>query len=167
TASELREHTAELGSVGGVSSWGVDAAGELFAVDYGGTIFRILPQAPPNLTVSAVTAPATGVAGSAINVTNRVRNAGGVTAVGPFRIGIYLSAGSSTPGSGTLVGSRTVNSLAGGAESAATTAVAVPAGIAAGLYFVSAVADIDETVDESSEGDNGLTASTRVEIVRP
>ncbi len=167
TASDLREHTAELGSVGSLSSWGVDADGELFAVDYGGTIFRILPQAPPNLTVSAVTAPATGVAGSVINVTNRVRNAGGVTAVGPFRIGIYLSAGSSTPGSGTLVGSRTVNSLAGGAESVATTAVTVPAGIAAGLYFVSAVADIDETVDESSEGDNGLTASTRVEIVRP
>jgi glucose/arabinose dehydrogenase/subtilase family serine protease len=167
TASDLREHTAELGAVGGLSSWGVDAAGELFAVDYGGTIFRILPQAPPNLTVSAVTAPVTGVAGGVINVTNRVRNAGGVTAVGPFRIGIYLSAGSSTPGSGTLVGSRIVTSLAGGAESVATTAVTVPAGIAAGLYFVSAVADIDEIVDESSEGDNGLTASTRVEIIRP
>ena len=32
-----------------VSSFGVDADGELFAVDYGGTIFRILPQDPPNL----------------------------------------------------------------------------------------------------------------------
>ena len=52
--------------------------------------------------MSAVTAPATGVAGGTINVTNRVRNAGGVTAVGPFRVGIYLSSGSSTPGAGTL-----------------------------------------------------------------
>ncbi len=167
TASDLREHTAEFGAVGGVGSFGVDADGELFALDYGGTIYRILPQDPPNLRVTTVTVPATGVAGGTISVTNRIRNAGGVTAVGPFRVGLYLSSGSGTPGAGTFLGSRTVTSLAGGLESPATTAVTVPPGTAPGLYFVSAVVDIDEAVDESDEGDNGLTAATRVEIIRP
>ena len=153
--------------MGGVSSFGVDADGELFALDYGGTIYRILPQDPPNLRVTTVTVPATGVAGGTISVTNRIRNAGGVTAVGPFRVGLYLSSGSGTPGAGIFLGSRTVTSLAGGLESPATTAVTVPPGTAPGLYFVSAVVDIDETVDESDEGDNGLTAATRVEIIRP
>ena len=167
TASDLREHTAELGPVGAVGSFGVDADGELFALDYGGTIYRILPQDPPNLRVTTVTVPATGVAGGTISVTNRIRNAGGVTAVGPFRVGLYLSSGSGTPGAGIFLGSRTVTSLAGGLESPATTAVTVPPGTAPGLYFVSAVVDIDGTVDESDEGDNGLTAATRVEIIRP
>src|SRR5262249_60446317 len=98
TASDLPEPTAEFGPVGGVSSFGVDADGELFVIDYGGTIYRILPAAPPNLRVTTVGVPATGVAGGTINITNRIENAGGVTAVGPFRVGFYLSADSSTPG---------------------------------------------------------------------
>jgi glucose/arabinose dehydrogenase len=40
TTSDLREHTAELSS-SSISSFGVDAAGELYYVNYGGTIVRI------------------------------------------------------------------------------------------------------------------------------
>jgi glucose/arabinose dehydrogenase len=53
TASDLVEHTAELGAAAAnVSSFGVDAAGELYVVGYFGTIYRIalasgtLPQNP-------------------------------------------------------------------------------------------------------------------------
>jgi glucose/arabinose dehydrogenase len=48
TASDLREHTAEL-TPGNVSSFGVDASGELYFVDYSnGAIVRIAaPSAPP------------------------------------------------------------------------------------------------------------------------
>jgi glucose/arabinose dehydrogenase len=46
TASDLREHTSEL-SPGGVSTFGTDAAGELYFSDYSaGTITRIAPTAP-------------------------------------------------------------------------------------------------------------------------
>jgi len=49
-ASDVREMNAELG-VGpvSVSSFGVDAVGELFIVNYGGTILRVVgaPMAPP------------------------------------------------------------------------------------------------------------------------
>jgi glucose/arabinose dehydrogenase len=56
TAADLQEHTTQLnpaGSVGNVSSFGVDAAGELFIVTYAGTIFRLVvaPSAPTNLRI--------------------------------------------------------------------------------------------------------------------
>src|SRR5215471_8957340 len=48
TASDLREHTADL-TPGNVSSFGVDAFGELYVVDYSnGAIVRILPGTPPS-----------------------------------------------------------------------------------------------------------------------
>jgi hypothetical protein len=43
--SDLREHTSEL-SPASISTFGVDAAGELYVVNYGsGTIARIEPRA--------------------------------------------------------------------------------------------------------------------------
>ena len=56
-ASDLREHTAELGGaseLAGISSFGVDANGELFVVSYSrGVVLRILapPAAPSNLRI--------------------------------------------------------------------------------------------------------------------
>ena len=49
TASNLTEHTGELGSIGNVSSFGIDADGELYLVSYQGSILKILgpPTAPP------------------------------------------------------------------------------------------------------------------------
>jgi glucose/arabinose dehydrogenase len=53
SASDLREHTAELGgrsAIGSVSSFGVDADGELYVVSHTlGSIFKIIPPAaaPP------------------------------------------------------------------------------------------------------------------------
>jgi glucose/arabinose dehydrogenase len=59
TASDRREHTAELGGrtvVGSVSSFGADADGELYIVNYNGTIVRITaplsaPPAPTGLKI--------------------------------------------------------------------------------------------------------------------
>jgi glucose/arabinose dehydrogenase len=53
TASDLREHTADL-APGSVSSFGVDASGELYFVDYtNGAIVRIMPVAstPPTMAL--------------------------------------------------------------------------------------------------------------------
>jgi glucose/arabinose dehydrogenase len=51
TASGLAEHTAELGGraqLGSISSFGVDAAGELYIVSYSGRVLRLdgVPRAP-------------------------------------------------------------------------------------------------------------------------
>ena len=57
TASDVREHTAELGgaaTLGNVASFGVDASGELYIVSYArGVILRILmpPSAPTGLRI--------------------------------------------------------------------------------------------------------------------
>src|SRR5262245_33716826 len=51
TASAPTEHTAELGGsavIGNISSFGLDAAGELYIVNHtGGSIVQILPAVPP------------------------------------------------------------------------------------------------------------------------
>jgi glucose/arabinose dehydrogenase len=52
-ATDVTEHTAELGSVGNISSFGVDADGELYLVSYsGGRIVKIIgpAAAPPTPT---------------------------------------------------------------------------------------------------------------------
>jgi glucose/arabinose dehydrogenase len=60
TASDLREHTSELGSPG-VTSFGVDAAGELYFTNYGaGTISRITSAAPANNAIVQIDIPANG-----------------------------------------------------------------------------------------------------------
>ena len=55
TASDLRDHTADLGGaplVASLSSFGVDAAGELYLANYSaGTILRIRPDAEPEALV--------------------------------------------------------------------------------------------------------------------
>jgi glucose/arabinose dehydrogenase len=58
-ASDLREHTTELGGrpqLGNISSFGVDADGELYVVNYSGSIVKILgpagaPAAPTGLRI--------------------------------------------------------------------------------------------------------------------
>ncbi|HUF47601.1 MAG TPA: PQQ-dependent sugar dehydrogenase [Vicinamibacterales bacterium] len=48
TASDLVEHTAELGAAAqSPASFGVDASGELFVVSYAGAVHRILSTLPP------------------------------------------------------------------------------------------------------------------------
>ena len=56
-ASDLREHTSEL-SPGGVSTFGTDAAGELYFSDYGGgTIKRIASNAPTSAPIMSIDSP--------------------------------------------------------------------------------------------------------------
>ena len=57
TASNLTEHSSELGNVGNVSSFGIDADGELYVVSYSlGSVLKILgpptgPAAPTGLRI--------------------------------------------------------------------------------------------------------------------
>jgi hypothetical protein len=52
-ASDLREHTGELGNPGNVSAFGVDAAGELYVVSYSqGAVLKIIgPRAAPPVPI--------------------------------------------------------------------------------------------------------------------
>lgn len=62
-AVDLREHTAELGgsaALGGIASFGVDAAGELYLASFNGTIIRILPGVRTPAPILYVDTPANG-----------------------------------------------------------------------------------------------------------
>jgi glucose/arabinose dehydrogenase len=54
TASQLLDHTPELGALGNISSFGVDATGEMYVVGYSqGSVFKIVgpPPAPAGLRI--------------------------------------------------------------------------------------------------------------------
>ena len=58
TVADLVEHTADLGGstvLGGISGFGVDAAGELYIINHSaGTILRVVgaPAAPTNVRIT-------------------------------------------------------------------------------------------------------------------
>ena len=97
--------------------------------------------------------PATIVDGSSFSVTETVQNNGGVTASASTTRYFLSKAGSKTGGR-QLSGHRAVPSLAAGATSTGAVTVTVPAGTAAGTYFLLACADDTALVPESNESNN-------------
>ncbi|HEX6463174.1 MAG TPA: PQQ-dependent sugar dehydrogenase, partial [Vicinamibacterales bacterium] len=64
TASDLQEHTSDL-SPGDVTSFGVDASGELYFCNYSaGTVMQIVPAAAPPPVIVGVSPPAGSSAGA-------------------------------------------------------------------------------------------------------
>jgi subtilase family serine protease len=123
----------------------------------------------PDLILTRVSGPATnvGAAGQPLAVTLAVKNQGPVPATaGPFRIALYLSM-SDVPGTGALIGNVSVTGVAAGATATVPATVVVPASLAAGTYFLAAVADFLDVVAESEELNNGLTSATEVAIRQP
>src|SRR5262249_7320120 len=95
---------------------------------------------PPDLVVSALTAPATGGANGSIAVSDTTLNQGAGPAVASVTA-FYLSTNTTLDASDVALGTRNVPSLAAGASSSATTTLTIPAGTAGGTYYVLAAAD--------------------------
>jgi len=69
TAADLRDHTADVGAIGNISSFGVDAAGDVYVLSHSlGRVYR-LSASGPILTLDSVTAQpgAVDIAGWAID----------------------------------------------------------------------------------------------------
>jgi len=118
----------------------------------------------PDLDVTAFSVPASAQPGDVIAASNTVQNIGNAAA-GSFRVGIYFSSDATCNTSDTLIGSRTIASLAAGASSAANTPATIPPGAAVGTRYMCAVADDLGAVAESNESNN--SASTSLTIVQP
>src|SRR5262249_1864649 len=111
----------------------------------------------PDLLLTSLTAPAAGGAGQPIAASSTARNQGGPGSVAPpFRIGFFLSPPGAAPGTGLLIGNRSVPGLAGNVSASASTVLTIPAGTAAGTYVLSALADADNVISEWDETNNGL-----------
>ena len=118
----------------------------------------------PDLDITAVSAPASALPGDVITVSNTVQNIGNAAA-GSFRVGIYFSNDSTCSTSDTLIGTRTIASLAAGAWSAAGTPATIPSSAALGTRYICALADDLNQVAESNEGNN--TGFASISIVQP
>ena len=115
----------------------------------------------PDLVVASLTAPAAGGAGTTLTVTDTTRNAGsGAAAASATRY--YLSLNSLLDAADIAIGSRAVPALAPGASDTATVALALPASVPAGFYYLMAVADGDGAVPEAQEGNNILMRAIEI-----
>ena len=107
-----------------------------------------------DLTVSALSAPATAAPGAAVSVSDTTGNAAGGLAAGASTTSFYLSANAAWETTDALLGSRAVASLAAGAISSSTTVVTIPAATASGAWYLLARADSAGAVPESNETNN-------------
>jgi subtilase family serine protease len=115
--------------------------------------FAVSVKLGPDLTISALSAPASGGAGQTITITDTTKNQGG-DATGPSRTQFFLSADAALGASDLLLGARDIPSLAAGGTSAGSTTVTIQPGTAAGNWYLIAKADAEEIVTETSETNN-------------
>ncbi len=113
----------------------------------------------PDLVISAVSAPAQGGAGTSITVADTTVNQGARPSVASATK-FYLSSDATFDSGDVALGSRAVPALAAGAASSASTTLTIPAGTAAGAYFVIAKADADGANAESNAGNNTAASTT-------
>ena len=106
----------------------------------------------PDLSVASFTLPFTVAAGSTVSVGDSVKNLG-AAAAGASVIRFYLSANSTFDSGDTLLGERAVGSLGAGLTSSGTTPVSIPSGLS-GSYYLFAIADGTNVVEEASETNN-------------
>jgi subtilase family serine protease len=106
-----------------------------------------------DLSVTALTAPATVATGQPISVSSTVHNGGNAAAPSvPLRF--YLATGTTRGDGDVLLGARAVPGLGIGASHTATTTLTIPVATDAGTYRILAVVDEDGAVGELNEANN-------------
>jgi subtilase family serine protease len=106
----------------------------------------------PDLTVATFTMPFTVTAGSTLSIGDSVKNVGAATA-GPSVIRFYLSVNTLFDSGDTLLAERTVAPIGAGLSNSGTTSITIPASLS-GTYYLFAVADGANQVEEASEANN-------------
>ena len=114
-----------------------------------------------DLTVSELTAPANGLSGGSISVSNTISNIINVSS-SSFYINYYLKKNSSSPN--IFLGQSFISSLAGLTSKQLNTKLTVPTNINPGNYYVLAYADSERTNPETNENNNAKQSSTTISI---
>jgi subtilase family serine protease len=127
----------------------------------GNNVGAVLMQVGADLKVLALTVPAGVGAGVPFSVTDTTTNAGAGDA-GTSTTSYYLSANTVLDAGDVLLGSRAVGGLAPGASDSGSVTLTLPAGTAAGSYYVIARADDGQVVTESQETNNTLARAVQV-----
>ena len=106
-----------------------------------------------DLVVSAFSGPWLAGAGTRITLSDTTKNQG-TTPAGTSTTRYFLSTNVGLDAADTFLGQRTVSALGPAATDAGSVSVTIPAGVAAGSYFLIALGDADNTVVEVLEGNN-------------
>ncbi len=132
-----------------------------------GTTLDVSEAPLPDLAPSAVSfSPASVESGQAITVSDTVVNLG-LGDAGSFQVGIYLSTDPQITSGDTLIGLRSVPSLAASELSFLSAPLTVPASLAAGTWYVGSLADVGGTRMETDEFNNSLVASGELFVTNP
>jgi hypothetical protein len=110
------------------------------------------PPASPDLLVSAISGTSNVAPGGQMNVSATVHNQGGAAA-GSFRLGLYFSTDTNISTSDAFLGSCNTGGLSAGASFTCSGTLTVPQQTS-GTYFLGGIADDQNAVTESNEGNN-------------
>jgi subtilase family serine protease len=115
----------------------------------------------PDLQLASMAAASSVAAGSSISISDTTSNTGGGTSAASMTR-FYLSVNLNVDAGDTLLGARSVSTLAGGGASSGSTSLVVPPTMAAGSYWLIGVADGGETITETFETNNTKLLLVRV-----
>jgi len=117
-----------------------------------------------NLAVRTLVAPAAVLPGATIDIQDTTKNLGAVDATSPTVTRFYLSTDGKLDAGDTVLGQRSIPTLAKQQSSSGSTSVTIPDGTVLGNYFIIAKADADGAVVETNERDQ---KSRKIAVTRP
>lgn len=116
---------------------------------------------PPDLTVTAITAPPRAGTAAPFELSTTMTNAGLGKAIAVF-VNVYVSTDDTITTSDRLVATHEVPIAGGGAVATTTTSVVLPCDLPAGSYRLGAIVDPQGSTLESNEANNVLAGPTLV-----
>jgi subtilase family serine protease len=128
---------------------GDDAVAELSETN--NTRYKTLTVGP-DLIVPSLSAPSKAVSGSTISITDTTTNQG--SSAGASTTKLYLSTNATLSSGDIFLGSRAIPALALQEANSGSTTITLPAGTAAGSYYIIAQADGGNVVAELVETNN-------------
>lgn len=117
--------------------------------------------APSDLTVTSLTAPAIGGAGRSLTIGDITKNLG-PGAAGTTKTKFVLSVNATPSIDDIVLGFRTVGPLDSGESESGSTGVTIPPDTPTGKYFVIAVAEADNLLAETKEGNNKRSKAIKI-----
>ncbi len=126
----------------------------------------VIVRVGPDLTVTALTAPSSAVAGTSISVGDTTKNLGAGSAPASVT-NFYLSTNLSLDGADLLVASRPVSPLGAGLSETGAASLLIPASTPAGIYYILAKSDGGDTVAEVYDSNNIRAKSISITAAPP
>lgn len=154
-ASNLKSlQFTDLGLTNGTTYFYVVSATNILGESTASAEVSATPKFPPDLVVSAFTAPATVLPGQSVTISVTTRNQGAGFA-DPTTTRFYMSTNTTVDANDTLLPEvHAVPALAPAAVSAVSMSVTLPPSLQPGAYYLVAKADAGDVVTEKSETNN-------------